>query len=92
MAAGPARRFQVGDPAIQVIDVLAGAIMNRVAEAGEQTRRGEVVLGAEVVVQLGNAVQILEWRGASETGADFAVVSGLSTIESGLRDGQLGLV
>lgn len=31
IAVGPARRFVVGDPAIQLIDVLAGALMDRLA-------------------------------------------------------------
>ena len=33
VAAGPVRRFVVGDPAIQTIDVLAGATLNRLADA-----------------------------------------------------------
>ena len=33
VAAGPVRRFVVGDPQIQLIDVLAGATLERLAAA-----------------------------------------------------------
>ena len=46
VAAGHARRFVVGDPDIQLIDVLAGALMDRLAAAEHHAERGEVVLDA----------------------------------------------
>lgn len=76
VAAGPARRFIVGDPAIQLIDALAGATLQRMAEAEHHAQRGEVVVSEEVVT---SQVQVTEWR-ASEgpgPGGRFAVVSGL---------------
>ena len=39
VASGPVRRFLVGDPGIQTMDVLAGATLDRMA-AGEHQRRG----------------------------------------------------
>ncbi|MGC1377832.1 MAG: hypothetical protein WA821_16485, partial [Anaerolineales bacterium] len=44
VASGPARRLQVGDPAIQTWDTLAGAIMDRLAAIGHLAQTGEVLL------------------------------------------------
>ncbi|MGC1378310.1 MAG: adenylate/guanylate cyclase domain-containing protein, partial [Anaerolineales bacterium] len=44
IASGPARRLQVGDPAIQTWDTLAGAIMDRLAAIGHLAQTGEVLL------------------------------------------------
>jgi class 3 adenylate cyclase len=49
VAAGPVRRFLIGDPQIQLIDVLAGATLSRLAAAEHQAEKGEVVASAEVV-------------------------------------------
>ena len=38
IAVGPARRFVVGDPPVQLIDVLAGALMDRLADAERHGR------------------------------------------------------
>lgn len=62
VAAGPARRFLIGHPHIQLIDVLAGVILDRIAAAEGQLRQGEVVVGAEVMAWLGNQAQVQEWR------------------------------
>ncbi len=59
ISAGPARRFLVGDPAIQVIDVLAGRTLDRVAHAGKLTGRGEVVVDEQIAERWG---QVREWR------------------------------
>ena len=48
------RRFPVGDPRVQRLDVLAGATVFRMAEAEHQAEKGEVVVGAEVVTNLGD--------------------------------------
>src|SRR5436190_1102489 len=44
VAAGPVRRFLVGDPSIQIIDVLAGETLQRLAAAEHQAEKGDVVL------------------------------------------------
>ena len=44
IAVGPARRFVVGDPAIQLIDVLAGRLVDDLAETEHHAGKGEVVL------------------------------------------------
>src|SRR5690606_20485246 len=41
VTAGPARRFLVGDPTIQLVDVLAGQTLYRLATAEHHARRGE---------------------------------------------------
>ncbi|HSH77902.1 MAG TPA: adenylate/guanylate cyclase domain-containing protein [Herpetosiphonaceae bacterium] len=52
VAAGPVRRFVVGDPAIQIIDVMAGVTLDRLAAAEHEAQKGEVVVCAEVVPAL----------------------------------------
>src|SRR6266404_6237091 len=48
IASGPVRRFLVGNPEIQVLDVVAGQTLNRMAAATHHAARGEVVLDAAV--------------------------------------------
>jgi len=43
VATGPARRFVVGDSNIQLLDVVAGATLARMAAAEHLAQRGEVV-------------------------------------------------
>src|SRR3954469_11719633 len=63
VAVGAARRFVVGDPAIQLIDVLAGAILDRLADAEHAARQGEVVVGPDVLASLGSLLQCGDGRG-----------------------------
>jgi class 3 adenylate cyclase/tetratricopeptide (TPR) repeat protein len=78
VTAGPARRFLVGDPQRQYLDVLAGATLERMAAAEALAEKGEVVVGAEVISQLSGNVEIVEWREDVETSHRFAVISGLA--------------
>jgi CheY-like chemotaxis protein/class 3 adenylate cyclase len=78
VAAGPVRRFLVGDPHIQKIDVIAGHTLDRLALAEQQARRGEVVATADLVEGAGGQIAIGEWRIDPETGQRFAVVHGLA--------------
>jgi tetratricopeptide (TPR) repeat protein/class 3 adenylate cyclase len=75
---GPVRRFRVGDPQIQYIDVLAGATLDRMAAAERQAEKGEIVLGPEVITQLGNRVEVAEWRGEAGSDQRVALVTGLN--------------
>ncbi|HEX6608933.1 MAG TPA: AAA family ATPase, partial [Chloroflexia bacterium] len=77
VAAGPARRFVVGDPAIQIIDVAAGAALDRMALVEPLAGKGEVILDAEAVVQAGDQLIIQGWRISADTGARGAMVAGL---------------
>ena len=74
VAAGSARRFVVGNPAVQRLDVLAGTTVDRLAEAEHQARQGEIVLSQEVCEILGSALDISEWRDGETTAERFAVV------------------
>ncbi len=56
IAVGPARRFVVGDPEVQLIDVLAGALMDQLAEAEHQAAAGEVLLDETALISLGDRV------------------------------------
>jgi adenylate cyclase len=72
VAAGSVRRFLVGDPQIQVIDVLAGATLDRLAQAEKLANPHEVVLGPAAASQLGDRVERISSR------SGFTVVSGLT--------------
>jgi adenylate cyclase len=80
VAYGPARRMVAGDPAIQMLDLLAGATVARVATAEHHTVAGEIVLDAACVVELGAAVSIGAWREDAETGEQFAPLHDLTDI------------
>ncbi|MEZ4731340.1 MAG: tetratricopeptide repeat protein [Caldilineaceae bacterium] len=76
VAAGPARRFAVGDPTIQLIDVLAGATLDRVAATEQMARQGELILDAPTLQLLAPEVAVAEWR-VNGKGERFAVVTAL---------------
>jgi class 3 adenylate cyclase/tetratricopeptide (TPR) repeat protein len=73
LAVGAARRFLVGQP---YLDVVAGAIMDRVAAAERCAQPGELVASAEVVDLLGDRLQTGERRG--EPPQRFVVIAGLA--------------
>ncbi len=77
VATGPARRFIVGDPKIQVMDVLAGATLDNLAQAEHQASKGEVVLHPSAADVLGDSVQISAWSYDEVSGQRFAVVGSL---------------
>jgi class 3 adenylate cyclase/tetratricopeptide (TPR) repeat protein len=76
VAAGRARRFVVGDPEIQLIDVLAGALMDRLVAAEHHAESGEVVIDAETLGALAPRVHLAEVRGEGpgRTGVVSALV------------------
>lgn len=71
VAAGPVHRFLIGDPEIQLLDVLAGATVDRLAEAEHLAERGEVIASPEVARKVSGQLLIGAWRGR------FGVVEGL---------------
>ena len=82
LAAGTVRRFTVGDPAIQLIDVLAGATLDRMAAAEQMAQQGELVLDAPTAALVQEELVVEAWRTKPDTGenpATFAVVSALHT-------------
>lgn len=62
VSTGPVRRMRVGDPHVQYLDMLAGAVIRRVHAAEKMAARNEVVVSAEVVERLGDVLNITEWR------------------------------
>ncbi len=78
VATGPVRRFLVGDPQIQYIDVLAGATLDRMAAAEHHAIKGEVVVAPEVLAQLGQTLQVAALRTDPASSQSFAVVAGLN--------------
>ncbi len=77
VASGPARRFTVGDPGIQLLDTLAGTTISRTATAEHLASRGEVLFDSPTAAALGAAVRVGEWREDPETHERFAVVQSL---------------
>lgn len=65
VVAGRARRFVVGDPTVQLIDVLAGDIMDRLAAAEHLARSGEVVVDGDTCARLADRLATSELRGDS---------------------------
>jgi class 3 adenylate cyclase/tetratricopeptide (TPR) repeat protein len=83
VATGPVRRFVVGDPNIQLIDVLAGDTLERLSIAGHLAGKGEVVLTPETAEAIQPHITISEWRPDPQSGERFAWVTGLQTTEPG---------
>ena len=77
VTAGPARRFLIGDPEIQLVDALAGETIYRLAEGEHLAHRGEVLLDQPAVNIMGAQIEVLEWREDPASGERFAVVTGL---------------
>ena len=79
VATGSTRRFLVGDPQIQLVDTLAGSILDQLSSAEHQAQKGEVLADMETVNQLGERLQISEWREAGSR-EQFCVVRGLTCV------------
>src|SRR5205823_813122 len=77
VAVGSARRFVVGDSDIQLIDVLAGRLIDALAVAERHADKGEVVVDQSVLESLGDRVNIRETRLDEESGRSCGVVRAL---------------
>lgn len=81
VATGPVWRFAVGDPAVQVIEVLVGDTVIRMAEAEHHANKGEVIVDEQTITALPAAgLQIGEWRGDPEHGGRFAALLGVTSL------------
>jgi class 3 adenylate cyclase/tetratricopeptide (TPR) repeat protein len=76
IASGAVRRFLVGDPTIQTLDVLAGTTIDRMAQAEHVARRGEVLIDQATAAQLVGAI-LPEWRTDPGSAEPFAVLQSL---------------
>jgi len=72
IATGMVQRFVVGDPDIQVIDVLAGATVVRMAAGESEAEGGEVLIDQPTEILLGGTIHVREWRVRDEE--RFAVI------------------
>ena len=81
VTAGPARRFAVGNPAIQRLDTLAGATIARLAAAEHLARQGDILADTQVAETLADGATLRAER-VSEAGQRFVV---LGTIEDLVR-------
>ncbi|HWE80286.1 MAG TPA: AAA family ATPase, partial [Gaiellaceae bacterium] len=76
IATGPARRFVVGNPEVQLMDVLAGGIVDRLAEAEHYAEPGEVVVESSAFGSLAGRAELSEPRGGPD-GVEVAVLERL---------------
>lgn len=77
VSAGPVRRFVVGDPSIQLIDVLAGKTLDRLEGAEQVAEKGEVILDETTWASVAPMARMRGWR--SRDGARYAIVTELTT-------------
>ena len=77
VSVGAVRRFLVGDPERQVIEVLCGEPLDRLAAAEHLARRGEVVVDGQTAARLEESLVFGEWRQDGESGSAAAVVQAL---------------
>ncbi len=77
IAAGPVRRILVGNDQIQLIDVLAGSTLDRMAATEQMAQKNELVLDARTLALIEACVTIQTWRTQPSTGEQYAVVNGL---------------
>ncbi len=75
---GPVRRFIIGDPDYLLIDVLAGATLQRLTEAEHLANKGEVIIDSQTVAALGDGAQIKEWRSEHNTQEQYAAIHSLT--------------
>ncbi|MDX2344464.1 MAG: adenylate/guanylate cyclase domain-containing protein, partial [Acidimicrobiia bacterium] len=75
VAVGQARRFVVGDPDVQLIDVLAGSLIDDLAAAEQVAAKGEIILDESALAALANDVAIGDMRTDGER--RFGVATGL---------------
>src|SRR4051812_19486321 len=74
VAAGSARRFLVGDPEIQLLDALAGGVIDRLATAEQHAVQGDVIVDQAALDALAARVETGDVRHDPETGEAFTVV------------------
>ncbi|WP_141611804.1 tetratricopeptide repeat protein [Litorilinea aerophila] len=74
ISAGQVLRQVVGDPALQLLDVVAGSPVDRVGVGERLARSGEVLLDAQILPLVGDGLQVVDWRHGQDKDAPFAVV------------------
>ncbi len=77
---GTARRFLIGNPRVQLVEVLAGKTLDRLAEAEHEAQKGEVILDEATIENLGPRVEIETWRQNPMTGERLGIVARLDNM------------
>lgn len=78
IASGAARRFVVGDPNIQYIDVIAGTTITRTATGEHLAQKGEVLIDQGIADTLGDLLTVQEWRNDTASGNRFGIVAAIT--------------
>lgn len=89
IAVGPVRRFQVGRPEIQLLDVIAGPTIDAVSATEQLARRGDVALDGVTADQLAGQVRIATSR--SSGGARAAIVAQVAATQASAHHGPTDL-
>ena len=76
---GEAQRMLVGDPSIQLMDLLGGSVTERLAAAADVVDSGEVVVDADTANKLRDMLTVGGERPALNGEEAFAVVSGMKS-------------
>ncbi len=77
---GEATRFLVGNPDIQMTEVLTGNVVDRAGSAEQLLAKGEVIVDEKIATHLASALTITEWREDSETTARLALITALTPV------------
>ena len=72
VSVGQARRFIVGDPEIELFDVISGVVVDRAGAAEKVCRQGDVVIDRASAATFGGAIALGEERG------DYVTVTGMT--------------
>lgn len=84
LSTGPARRFVVGDPNIQLMDALAGRTIARLATAERLSQKGEILLDEATLEMVRENVTIREQRTDMGTSETYSVLHALENPAEGL--------
>jgi adenylate cyclase len=84
ITSGPARRFVVGDPNIQLMDALAGRTIARLATAERLVQKGEILLDESTLESVREHVTAREQRTDADTSEIFSVLHSLENPSGGL--------
>lgn len=76
LATGTVRRFVIGNPDVQLIDVLAGRLLMQLSETEHLAHKNEVLLDVATAGALGELAELLEWR-TSESDVRCAVLQSI---------------
>lgn len=83
---GQARRFVVGDPQIQQLDVLAGSLLKRMATAERLAQAKEVIIDEAIFNHMWEKLTLIDWRKDKASSRRFAVVGEIIQPPSRLPD------